>query len=94
MKAKINLPNIKGYLQAHYRQALDEMGFLDKHIYEQAEWRLERVKEKSPDCYNSDNCVKCGCEVSSKVFEDRACEGNCYPPMMSKEEWNKKEKFN
>lgn len=87
MKAKLNLKNIKGYLQAHYRQVLDDMGFLDKHIYEQAEWRLSRVKEKSPNCYNSDKCVHCGCQVSSKVFEDRACEGGCYPEMMSESEW-------
>lgn len=88
MKAKLNLKNIKGFLQAHYRQVLDEMGFLDKHVYEQAEWRLRRVKEKSPECYNSDKCVHCGCQVSSKVFEDRPCEGGCYPEMMDEYEWS------
>lgn len=87
MKAKINLKNIKGYLQAHYRQVLDEFDYLESHIKEQAEWRLYQVKKYSPECYNSDKCIHCGCQVSSKVFEDRACEGRCYPEMMSKERW-------
>lgn len=89
MKAKINVPNIKGYLQAHYRKAIDELGFLNKHIVDQAAWRLDQVITTSPECYSEDKCVHCGCEVSSKVFEDRACEGGCYPEMMNEEEWNK-----
>lgn len=87
MKAKITLKNIKGYLQAHYRQLLDEMDYLPEHIKQQAEWRLNQVKKYSSSCYNSDKCVHCGCQVSSKIFEDRACEGKCYPKMMSKEQW-------
>lgn len=88
MKAKINLKNIKGYFQAHYRQVLDEMGFLDKHIIEQAEFRLWRVKEKSPECYENNICIHCGCTVDSKVFEDRACSANwCYGEMLNKEDW-------
>lgn len=87
MKAKINLKNIKGYLQAHFRQALDDMDFLPQHIKEQAEWRIKQVASNSPECLKSDSCVHCGCQVSSKVFEDRKCEGNCYPAMMSEEQW-------
>lgn len=88
MKAKINLKNIKGYLQAHFRQALDDMDFLPQHIKEQAEWRIKQVAIHSPECLKNDSCVHCGCQVSSKVFEDRKCEGNCYPKMMSEETWN------
>lgn len=88
MKAKINLPNIKGYLQAHYREILKEFDFLPKHIQEQAEWRLKQVAENSSECLEKDSCIHCGCQVSSKVFEDRACERNCYPKMMSEEIWN------
>jgi len=88
MKAKINLPNIKGFLSAHYRQALDELGFLENHIKEQAAFRLWRVKVKSPKCYEDDSCVECSCQISSKVFEDRACSANwCYGEMLDKEKW-------
>lgn len=88
MKAKITPSNIKGYLQAHYRQLLDEMDFLEDHIKEQAEWRLKQVELKSPECFKTDKCIHCGCQVSSKVFEDRACEGDCYPKMMNEYEWS------
>lgn len=89
MKTKITIPNIKGYLQAHYREILKDFDFLPKHIQEQAEWRLRQVAKKSPECLEKDSCKECGCQVSSKVFEDRACEGKCYPKMLSDEEWNK-----
>lgn len=88
MKAKINLKNIKGYLQAHYRQVLDEFDYLPSHIKEQAEFRLWRVKEKSPECYKNNICTHCGCTVDSKIYEDRACSANwCYGQMLSKEDW-------
>lgn len=88
MKAKINLKNIKGFLQAHYRQVLDDFDYLEPHIKEQAKFRLWRVKEKSPECYENNICTHCGCEVSSKVFEDRPCSANfCYPELLSKEKW-------
>lgn len=89
MKAKLTLSNIKGYIQAHFRQALDDLDFLPEHIKEQAQWRLKQIAEKSPECLEKDSCVICSCQVSSKVFEDRACEGNCYPEMMTEVLWNK-----
>lgn len=85
--AKITLSNIKGYIQAHFRQALEDLDFLPEHIKEQAQWRLKQIAEKSPECLEKDSCVICSCQVSSKVFEDRACEGKCYPEMFSKEAW-------
>lgn len=87
MKAKINIPNIRGYLQAHYREALDELGFLESHIKEQALFRLWLVKQRSPECYESNICTHCGCTVDSKIFEDRSCSGTCYGEMLSKDKW-------
>lgn len=89
MKAKINIPNIRGYLQAHFREMLKDFDFLPKHIQEQAEWRLKQVAKKSPECLEKDSCKECGCQVSSKVFEDRACSNvpPCYPQMMTEELW-------
>ena len=87
--AKITLSNIKGFIQGNFRKILNDFGELPNHIKEQAIWRLNLVKEKSPECYNTDKCVKCGCQVSAKVFEDRPCESkpSCYPEMMTKEQW-------
>lgn len=90
MKAKINLPNIKGFIQGNFRKLVNDFGdLLEPHIKKEAEWRLNQVKEKSPECFNQDKCVHCGCQVSAKVFEDRGCEQGCYPEMMDKEEWEK-----
>lgn len=83
MKAKINLSNIKGFLQAHYRQILDEMGFLDKHIYEQWIYRIGIMNE---ECLINGMCP-CECEVPAKQLEDRSCDNHCYRDMLSKEEW-------
>lgn len=87
--AKITLNNIKGFIQGNIRKVLNDFGELPPHIEEQALWRIDLVKQKSPECYNQDKCVHCGCQVSAKVFEDRACssETPCYPKMMTKEQW-------
>lgn len=91
--SRITLKNIKGFIQGNFRRVLNEMDFLPEHVKEQAIWRLEQVKEKSPECYILDICkMPCQCQISSKVFEDRSCSGEevgkpCYPPMMSEQEW-------
>ena len=87
--SQINPKNIKGFIQAHFREVLDSFGELPKHIKEQAQWRLNKVRQASPECYDKDKCQHCGCQVSSKVFEDRGCSDNekCYPKMMNEPEW-------
>lgn len=85
MKAKPTLSNIKGFLSAHYRQALDELGFLESHIKEQ--W-LYRIGIMNEECLRNGVCP-CNCSVPEKQLENRACENNCYTPMLSKEEWEK-----
>lgn len=87
--SQINSKNIKGFIQAHFREVLDSFGELPKHIKEQAKWRLLQVRLKSPKCYEEDKCVHCGCQVSSKVFEDRGCSNDnlCYPEMKDAYSW-------
>jgi hypothetical protein len=107
---KINFKNIKGFIQGWYRylryiavykkhysnirgfsQALETQD----HITEQALWRLDQVRLKSPLCLREDGCVKCGCTFPEKAFEDRACEGGCYPDMKNLKEWlQSKNSFN
>jgi len=100
MKAKITIKNIKGFLQGNTRKIFDEwFNMSESHIKEQAVWRLLQVKKNSPECFESDECKICHCTVSGKVFEDRMCSLGeredlieqglvpCYPPMMTKEEW-------
>lgn len=88
--SQINPKNIKGFIQAKHREVLDSFGELPKYIKEQSQWRLNQVRIKSPKCYEEDKCVHCGCQVSSKVLEQRACSNNgfCYPEMMNEADWN------
>lgn len=83
------MTNIKGFLQGNYRLLADQFEFIKppEHIKEQAIWRLEEVKRKSPECYENGACQFCGCDIDGKVMEDRACEEGCYPIMMTAKEW-------
>lgn len=84
-KAKINLPNIKGFIQGNLRLFLEDIpGIVPDHIYEQVQYRLGIMSE---DCIKKGMCP-CECEIPNKQYEDRPCENNCYPPMMNEEEWN------
>jgi hypothetical protein len=39
-------------------------------------------------CLKQGSCVICGCSTPQLQMADAACEGNCYPEMMSKENWD------
>lgn len=62
------------------------------HTVEQFIWRTYTVMNKSRECLFQDStgkskCKKCGCTTPELFFADKGCEGGCYGPMMSKEEW-------
>ena len=91
MKAKINLHNIKSYIQGNWRAALLEYypDGLSPHIEEQYYWRIKQVQEKSPECLEKGKCKICSCDTPELFMADKACEGNCYPEMMDECEWEK-----
>lgn len=84
-------------LQAKWRKLKNLGGFeVPIHIYQQIIWRRTQVMVKSPTCWESEYCVWCGCEILGKTMEDRGCENpdtQCYPPMLSAEDWEKYKKF-
>lgn len=63
--------------------------FPPKHIKEQAEWRMQQIKIKSPECFNKKECF-CGCDINYTVFQPDACQekNKCFPELISKTEWN------
>lgn len=87
MKAKITIPNIKGFLQGNARMFMSEyFSFkLPVHIEEQIFYRFTIMNE---DCLKNKACIHCGCAMPNKVFEDRACEEKCYPEMLDEKEWD------
>lgn len=95
--AKITLHNIKRFIQGWVRYFIlknsknplvkkfaNDLKVLQPHQVEQYNWRLTVM---NPECLSSGHCVICGCETPQLQMCGDACEGNCYPAMMSKEEW-------
>lgn len=87
MKAKITLPNIKGFLQGNARMFMSQFfdfklpSYMDEQIF----YRMSIMNE---ECLKNRACVHCGCAMPNKAFEDRACDNACYPEMMDEKEWD------
>lgn len=101
-KAKVTPRNVWAVIQAWFRKKqlhLDGIG-LEQYMFEQIIWRRIQVRAKSPGCWQSGECIVCGCEILGKTMEDRACSAGevgrepCYPDMMDKEAWKEYKKLN
>lgn len=81
---ELSFHNIINYICSMWNAA-----FPPKHIREQAKWRMEQIKLKSPECFNKKECY-CGCDINFIVYQPDACEekNTCFPELMSKKEWN------
>jgi hypothetical protein len=86
-KYNFTLKNIKSFIQGKTRMLVERFGneffSLDEHIKEQIVWRETKSNN---ECINNKEC-KCGCPLPDMFFADKACEDECYPVMMTKEEW-------
>ena len=87
-KAKVNLTNIRRFIQGYARKFSETFGLLEKYKQEQVIWRgMEAI-----ECANNGSCVYCGCDTPAKFYSDEACEDpvrKCYPTMMPEEVWDK-----
>lgn len=79
---------VSSYATGNYRYFIyKNLPFLmRKHIKEQYEWRLTIMNK---GCLINGECLICGCKTPHLQFANKACEGDCYPNMMSKKMWNK-----
>lgn len=107
-KARVTLRNILAVIQAWFRRKQLQIDgtTLDQHIFEQVIWRRTQVRAKSPSCWQSGECIVCGCEILGKTMEDRACSVSehpdlqkkgrevCYPEMMDKQTWKEYKRLN
>ena len=90
MKNNVTLKNIFYYFQGHLRYKLYYSRFkflVRKHIREQYEYRIGVMDR---ECYWNGYCKICGCKTTHLQFADKPCEGNCYPKMLNKKDWNEK----
>lgn len=88
MKAKINLKNIRAYIQGHVREKLFYSKrwnkLLSLHIFEQINYRLFVMKK---ECFSNGECTECGCDTPALQMADKPCEGKCYPAMLNETDW-------
>lgn len=87
MKTKINLKNIKAYIQGKVRKYLYYSRFrclLRSHIREQIH---TRILSMDLECFWVGQCKLCGCETTALQMANKACDKPCYPKMLSKSEW-------
>lgn len=89
LKGERPLKDVIHYLVGNYRYKLYYSKYqflLKKHIREQI---TERISVMNRECYYQGSCIMCGCETTALQMCNKSCEGNCYPPMMSRCKWNK-----
>lgn len=102
-KAKITPHNVKKFItgwvrwfayeitRSKYFKNFTDAQLLPNHLQEQFKYRLQ-VMDK--ECLANGHCKACGCKTPQLQLADESCDGNCYPPFMEKEEWEKYKKEN
>ena len=89
MKQKVSIKKIRGFLQGWFRYyfyySKNFKWVLPKHVFEQIAYRIMVM---NPTCYYSGACIKCGCATPALQMMNGVCDGDCYPQMMGKKEWN------
>lgn len=85
---------ILAYIQGWYRYNLwysqdkfgiNLKGWIRPHIQEQIEMRIKSMRRS---CYRNGSCDECGCKTTALQMANKACDGNCYPPMFNRLSWN------
>ena len=92
MKAKITLKNIWAYIQGNIRYKLYYSPYvygkklIPYHIRRQIKCRIDSMNRT---CLKNGSCVLCGCQTTALQMANKACDGPCYPAMLSEEKWDK-----
>lgn len=87
LKGERPLVDVWFYVQGNFRYKLYYSKYkwlLRKHIREQIEFRIQRMK---PECYANGSCVVCGCETTMLQMAYKTCDNKCYPVMMRAGDW-------
>ena len=89
-KTRSKFRTIIDYLVGNFRYLLyySEYKFVRKlmrtSIREQISLRILLMNE---ECYNTGNCIHCGCSTTALQMCNSKCEGDCYPKMMDSIDW-------
>lgn len=83
--SKINLKNIKSYIEGNIKYVYNKYIGLDDYLKEQIERRLIKCKD---DCVVTGKCIICGCPTEKKALVKESCNPDRFPDLMTEEEWN------
>lgn len=84
--SKINIKNIKSYIQGNFRYHTQSIKPLPDHLKEQYYYRLYKCKD---DCLITGECIKCSCPTEKKAFATDSCNEERFPRFLSGGEWKK-----
>lgn len=81
---KINLNNIKQFIEGNLNMLEDELLGKPNYYKEQILYRIS----KCPDCNRLGKCIVCGCDVPGKHYVATSCNsGDRFPDLMNEEDW-------
>jgi hypothetical protein len=85
-KSKINLKNIKSFLEGNFKMLLASAGIQQDHIKEQVAYRALICS----DCMKNGECKVCHCPLPNKFYSSESCnKGERFPDLMSRPDWEK-----
>lgn len=85
-KPKINLKNIKSFLEGNSKMLLASAGIQQEHIKEQVAYRMLICS----DCMKEGACKVCHCDLPGKLYVSESCnKGERFPNLMSRSDWDK-----
>lgn len=87
-KKKIDIKSfIIGWLRykPYYSKWRLVRALLPEYIREQIDLHIDYM---NPKCYWDGQCKECGCATTALQMCNKSCEGNCYPPIMTKGQWH------
>lgn len=86
MSQKINIKNIKNFIEGKTNQVLSSMDLKPESFIEQVNYR----KSLCVECLSVGKCRYCGCKVPDRLYTNKSCnKGEIFPDIMSDEEWIK-----
>lgn len=83
------IKNVPAYFLGNFRYLLYNSFFkflIFEYILQQIEFR---IKIMNSVCYQQGSCYRCGCTTTALQMANKACDGDCYPPMMSWYDWDR-----
>jgi hypothetical protein len=84
---KIRIRDIWYYIQGNFRFWIFRRWrfLMREHVIEQV---VARMMSADKRCLDGGACIICGCHMPQLMFADKSCDKPCYPPMMSRNEWD------